>query len=171
MKAVELLKVHIQLISIFFYKQAPVVWSEWESWTPCSQSCGLGVTSRKRHCTRINGEPTTSSDPPCNGRSYESKTCELSPCPVIQLNYSINSRTHFSINFPQIDGGWGPWSNWTSCSKSCWDRKDKQKPTKKRYRDCNSPKPAMGGRSCSGVDFEEVECNTSPCSINGGWYV
>ena len=71
--------------------------------------------------------------------------------------------------FLQIDGKWSDWSNWTTCSQRCWYSTQDEKPTQKRYRNCDSPKPKYGGRDCFGDDFEEQQCNTAPCPINGQW--
>ena len=59
-----------------------------------------------------------------------------------------------------IHGHWGSWqpSSWglTSCSGGVR--------TRQRY--CNNPPPAHGGRPCSGMDTEKMDCNE--CEYNNG---
>ncbi|XP_048771850.1 coadhesin-like [Ostrea edulis] len=62
-----------------------------------------------------------------------------------------------------VDGGWGRWSGWGFCSKSC------DGGTKLRTRSCSSPVPRYGGRYCSGQSENSVLCNTNSCPIDGGW--
>jgi len=63
-----------------------------------------------------------------------------------------------------VNGGWGVWSSWTTCSAACTG-------TQSRTRACNNPTPANGGVSCSGNASETRTCSTSSCTqpINGGW--
>lgn len=58
------------------------MWTDWESWTPCSKSCGSGIKSRRRRCIQLNGEPAVD-ESECKGVNYESELCEMLPCPVI----------------------------------------------------------------------------------------
>ena len=69
------------------------VWSNWNSWSECSKSCGSGSRRRWRFClTKVVGQL-------CPG-NYESKqTCNAHACP--------------------IHGGWSPWSSWSECNKGC----------------------------------------------------
>jgi len=47
---------------------------------------------------------------------------------------------------PKVDGGWGDWSGWSTCSKS-------------RVRQCDNPTPANGGEGCSGQKEQIAPCS------------
>ena len=55
------------------------------------------------------------------------------------------------------NGNWGPWSTWSACSKACGGGK------RARYRFCNNPFPAHGGKECSGIRTLKEDCNTESC--------
>ena len=59
--------------------------------------------------------------------------------------------------FITVDGAWGTWSAWATCSKSCGSG------TRTRTRNCNDPAPANGGASCAGDNSESQNCNTQAC--------
>ena len=50
--------------------------------------------------------------------------------------------------YSPVDGGFGEWSSWSSCSES-------EGCKIKRSRECNSPTPALGGTNCSSSDAEQ----------------
>lgn len=59
-----------------------------------------------------------------------------------------------------IDGGWGRWSPWGSCSVTCGTGKVS------RSRLCNNPTPLHGGRFCEGEPIEWKPCfNSCPGSV------
>ena len=69
---------------------------------------------------------------------------------------------HFATNtlkrqYVTVNGGWGYWSNWSSCSKTC------DTGSMSRSRSCNNPYPAYGGSYCSGYSSESANCNTKSC--------
>ncbi|XP_067313311.1 A disintegrin and metalloproteinase with thrombospondin motifs 2-like isoform X2 [Pseudorasbora parva] len=55
------------------------------------------------------------------------------------------------------DGGWGMWSEFGACSRSCG------RGVQFRTRTCDNPRPANGGRSCSGPSYKFQMCNTHEC--------
>ncbi|XP_065098908.1 A disintegrin and metalloproteinase with thrombospondin motifs 2 isoform X2 [Paramisgurnus dabryanus] len=55
------------------------------------------------------------------------------------------------------DGSWGVWSEFGACSRPCG------RGVQFRTRDCNNPRPANGGRSCSGPSYQFQMCNTHGC--------
>uniref|UniRef100_H3DGQ1 Thrombospondin-2 n=1 Tax=Tetraodon nigroviridis TaxID=99883 RepID=H3DGQ1_TETNG len=129
-------------------------WSLWSPWSSCSVTCGEGQITRIRHC---NAPVPQLGGKDCEGNGRETQVCTAEPCP--------------------IDGGWGPWSPWATCSVTCGGG------VKTRTRECNSPQPQYGGRRCIGkasdskklcpIDgclsnpcFAGVECNSSP---DGSW--
>ena len=59
-----------------------------------------------------------------------------------------------------VDGGWGSWSGYSSCSKTCG------RGTQTRFRYCDKPKPSNGGSDCSGRSREDRECNVQRCPGN-----
>ncbi|XP_066934997.1 uncharacterized protein [Clytia hemisphaerica] len=62
-----------------------------------------------------------------------------------------------------VDGGWGDWSSYGGCSKTCGGGK------KIRTRKCDRPKPQNGGANCVGISSQATSCNTKTCAVNGNW--
>ncbi|CAF1064997.1 unnamed protein product [Adineta steineri] len=92
-------------------------WTTWSSQSPCSATCGAGVTVRTRTCAQI--------IPTFGGVS----------CPGTSLLYeSCTAAQNCSI-----DGQWGSWNAWSACSATCGKTS-----TKYTTRACNSPAPLYG---------------------------
>ncbi|KAK3700085.1 hypothetical protein QZH41_015036, partial [Actinostola sp. cb2023] len=107
-------------------------WGKWGDWSTCSATCGQSIQNRQRKCI-------SNRKPNCRGSGVESRRCKaVRPCPV--------------------DGGWGEWTAWGECSKTC------DLGTKKRSRKCDTPKPQYGGMQCTiseaiGIDYcREERC-------------
>lgn len=56
-----------------------------------------------------------------------------------------------------IDGEWGPWSEWSSCTRTCGAG------ITMGERRCDNPPPANGGRYCIGDRKRYKLCNTQAC--------
>ena len=56
-----------------------------------------------------------------------------------------------------VDGGWGPWVEWSVCLSSCGLG------TQTRFRYCDNPRPAYGGRACTGPRLDRRNCNRGSC--------
>ncbi|XP_010131672.1 PREDICTED: LOW QUALITY PROTEIN: hemicentin-1-like, partial [Buceros rhinoceros silvestris] len=115
-------------------------WAVWSSWSACTVSCGGGSRQRTRHC----------SDPApqfgghkCEGNDIQIDFCNSDPCPV--------------------HGNWGPWSSWGTCSRTCNGGQ------MRRYRTCDNPRPASGGRACAGADMQIQRCSAELCPVDGNW--
>ncbi|CAG9864192.1 unnamed protein product [Phyllotreta striolata] len=52
----------------------------------------------------------------------------------------------------QESGGWGPWSQWTPCTSTCFGG------VRSRYRFCDSPPPRYGAKFCEGPAIESEKC-------------
>uniref|UniRef100_A0A3Q1GJS2 Uncharacterized protein n=1 Tax=Acanthochromis polyacanthus TaxID=80966 RepID=A0A3Q1GJS2_9TELE len=115
-------------------------WGSWLPWSPCSETCGKGMQSRIRLC---NNPPPAFDGPQCEGTDTQTQVCKERPCPV--------------------NGNWGPWSSWGSCSKTCNGGQ------MRRYRTCDNPRPANGGRACAGADTQIQRCSTVNCPVDGNW--
>ncbi|XP_071362289.1 A disintegrin and metalloproteinase with thrombospondin motifs 2-like [Trachinotus anak] len=55
------------------------------------------------------------------------------------------------------DGGWGTWSSYGSCSRTCGGG------VRFRTRCCDNPAPANGGRTCFGNSYEFQLCSREAC--------
>uniref|UniRef100_UPI00358F01F4 semaphorin-5A-like n=1 Tax=Myxine glutinosa TaxID=7769 RepID=UPI00358F01F4 len=111
----------------------------WGSWSLCDQAAGDATGSckcRQRSCNNPK--------PRCGGRPCNGNTVQVSNC----------SR----------DGGWTPWSLWSSCSTSCAIG------FRVRQRSCSNPTPRHGGRVCVGQNREERFCNErAHCPLPVSW--
>ena len=80
--------------------------------------------------------------------------------------------TNFNFFFVfAVDGNWGGWTQWTSCSVSCGNG------TVMRTRACDNPAPQHGGDPCfNQASFEQVstcfagDCPGIFCYINATSY-
>ncbi|XP_052807330.1 semaphorin-5B-like isoform X6 [Mya arenaria] len=127
-------------------------WSGWTDWNECSVSCGTGSKTRNRNC---DNPPPSGGGDACLGDSSESEVCNLGSCTQ------------------NVNGGWGLWLDWSTCSVSCGGG------VRSRSRSCNDPTPVGEGRLCvdaddgqeKNSDFEAEACNTAQCieNQNGGW--
>ncbi|XP_005733181.1 hemicentin-1 isoform X1 [Pundamilia nyererei] len=115
-------------------------WSSWVSWGACSVSCGGGTRQRTRLCA---SPAPQHGGRQCEGNDVQIDFCNSNPCP--------------------ISGNWGPWSSWGSCSKTCNGGQ------MRRYRTCDNPRPAYGGRACAGADTQIQRCSTVKCPVDGTW--
>ncbi|XP_077463990.1 hemicentin-1 [Stigmatopora argus] len=115
-------------------------WSSWVSWGACSVSCGGGTRQRARLCASPSPQYGGRT---CQGNDVHIDFCNSDPCP--------------------ISGNWGPWSSWGTCSKMCNGGQ------MRRYRTCDNPSPANGGRACAGTDTQIQRCNTATCPVDGNW--
>ena len=105
-------------------------WMAWAEWSACSRTCDGGVRKRARICR----EPRRGGKY-CAGHGEESARCSTQSCPV--------------------DGQWGAWAEWSSCSITCGHG------LKTRLRECDSPKPVNGGAACTGIAIQRSHCHNS----------
>ncbi|XP_035509461.1 hemicentin-1 [Morone saxatilis] len=115
-------------------------WSSWVSWGACSVSCEGGTRQRTRLCASPSPQHGGRQ---CEGNDVHIDFCNSDPCP--------------------ISGNWAPWSSWGSCSKTCNGGQ------MRRYRTCDNPRPANGGRACAGADTQIQRCSTAYCPVDGNW--
>lgn len=54
-------------------------WTRWTEWSLCSESCGGGLTSRRRECS--NPAPQNGGKP-CAGDTVDYEACNRQPCPI-----------------------------------------------------------------------------------------
>lgn len=67
------------------------------------------------------------------------------------------------INRIPVDGDWGLWTQWSSCSKTCGGGQQE------RTRACDFPRPAHGGHNCHGDVRGQRSCNSLHCPVDGGF--
>uniref|UniRef100_A0A8C5A5D9 Thrombospondin 1b n=1 Tax=Gadus morhua TaxID=8049 RepID=A0A8C5A5D9_GADMO len=113
-------------------------WSHWSPWSSCSGTCGGGVITRIRLCNSPNPQLGGKD---CEGEGRQTESCQQTPCP--------------------INGNWGTWSPWDTCSLTCGVG------SQARKRLCNDPMPKHGGKECIGDAKDTQQCNKKACPIDG----
>ena len=83
--------------------------------------------------------------------SSANKLCIFQACPPTTVTTTTQDPTNGRVN-----GGYGPWSPFSSCSKTCGSG------SKFRTRSCNNPEPQNNGQSCE-VLGDSI--NTQTCSL------
>ncbi|KAK4814919.1 hypothetical protein QYF61_003243 [Mycteria americana] len=90
------------------------------------------------------------------------KQCELIFGPGSQVCPYMHCRFGMCVpkerEAPVIDGAWGTWSPFGTCSRTCGGG------IKTAIRECNRPEPKNGGKYCVGRRMKFKSCNTEPCS-------
>lgn len=112
-------------------------WSSWSAYTPCDENC---YKSRERYCYNNGNLQSCQGSPNIYGIEKQTTKCSDKEC------YAI-------------DGHWGRWSDWSSCSVTCGDG------YRKRYRKCDNPAPVQGGLNCPGSSTEADGCVMRRCTL------
>lgn len=84
---------------------------------------------------------------------------------LISTHRRFNLLHHFLIIYCfvhfQVDGRWGKWGPFGSCSRTCGGGVQLSK------RECNNPIPSNGGKYCQGVRVKYRSCNLNRCPDTG----
>ncbi|XP_060581396.1 SCO-spondin-like [Ruditapes philippinarum] len=121
------------------------VWSDWSPWSQCTHTCNGGKQSRERVCTYASGYQHGAA---CAGDIRELQDCGLQECAV--------------------DGIWGAWGPWASCSKSCGGGKQTKSRTC-QYRGSSASTPH--GKPCDGESVKSQACNADACPVDARWSI
>ncbi|XP_078574496.1 uncharacterized protein LOC144860870 [Branchiostoma floridae x Branchiostoma japonicum] len=118
----------------------------WESWGPCSVTCGAqGIRKRRRHCE----DPAGLTDYDCSGKNFreEEEVCQPAVC--------------------KYSGRWTSWGETTPCTVICGHG---YRTRSRHCRYCKDPEcveetqlEAEHGSPCDGIAQEKSPCNTQPC--------
>jgi len=111
-------------------------YSTWGNWQPCDSYC---YKSRQRFCSHT----------------------DLTKCPLVDQN-GVETQTapcSHAECYPKIDGHWGKWSAWSTCTKTCGDGMST------RSRTCNNPLPQNGGNPCVGAATDTSSCKAKSCFL------
>lgn len=109
--------------------------------------CSVGAFCDKLYCQVTEKLCATKGDPPADGTFCAADMwCFHKEC------------VHVGRRPGSVNGEWGPWTEWSLCTRSCGGG------VLSSYRICNNPKPENGGRYCVGERIRHRMCATKPCT-------
>eukprot|EP00064_Thunnus_orientalis_P007518 superscaffoldBa00000841_g7540 len=115
-----------------------------------SRQCKYGEVCRELWCLSKSNRCVTNSIPAAEGTLCQTGSIEKGWC--------YQGECVAFGTWPQsVDGGWGPWSIWGECSRTCGGG------VSSSMRHCDSPAPSGGGKYCLGERKRYRSCNTDPC--------
>ncbi|XP_030783731.1 A disintegrin and metalloproteinase with thrombospondin motifs 6 isoform X2 [Rhinopithecus roxellana] len=117
-----------------------------------SRQCKYGEVCRELWCLSKSNRCVTNSIPAAEGTLCQTGNIEKGWC------YQGDC-VPFGTWPQSIDGGWGPWSLWGECSRTCGGG------VSSSLRHCDSPAPSGGGKYCLGERKRYRSCNTDPCPL------
>uniref|UniRef100_A0A6Q2WWI9 Peptidase M12B domain-containing protein n=1 Tax=Esox lucius TaxID=8010 RepID=A0A6Q2WWI9_ESOLU len=105
----------------------------------------------------------------CTGNARGQLVCQTRHFPWADGTRCGNSKLCFrgactdknNYTRTQVDGQWGRWGVYGSCSRTCGGGVQLAK------RDCNNPVPEYGGKYCQGVRVKYRSCNFDTCPESG----
>ncbi|XP_039941187.1 A disintegrin and metalloproteinase with thrombospondin motifs 8 [Hirundo rustica] len=105
---------------------------------------------------------TGSGEPLCHTKNGSLPWADGTPCKAEGLCWDGRCVQQDALKpQPAVDGGWGPWSAWGSCSRSCGGG------IQFSHRHCDSPRPRHGGSYCEGQRTKYQSCHTEECPPDG----
>ncbi|XP_019747909.1 A disintegrin and metalloproteinase with thrombospondin motifs 6 isoform X4 [Hippocampus comes] len=115
-----------------------------------SRQCKYGEVCRELWCLSKSNRCVTNSIPAAEGTLCQTGSIEKGWC--------YQGECVLFGTWPQSeDGGWGPWSMWGECSRTCGGG------VSSSMRHCDSPAPSGGGKYCLGERRRYRSCNTAAC--------
>lgn len=115
-------------------------WKEWEEWTQCPQSCGVGALNVRR---RGQDPEAQYGGVACLGVASIKQPCNDVPCPQ--------------------DCVWNQWGDWEECSQTCGLMGRMQSKRHKLFY------VEHGGAECKGEHSRETQCNVRDCPVDCVW--
>uniref|UniRef100_A0AAQ4PMF6 ADAM metallopeptidase with thrombospondin type 1 motif, 6 n=1 Tax=Gasterosteus aculeatus aculeatus TaxID=481459 RepID=A0AAQ4PMF6_GASAC len=116
-----------------------------------SRQCKYGEVCRELWCLSKSNRCVTNSIPAAEGTLCQTGSIEKGWC--------YQGECVAFGTWPQSeDGGWGPWSTWGECSRTCGGG------VSSSMRHCDSPAPSGGGKYCLGERKRYRSCNTDACA-------
>ncbi|XP_029528601.1 A disintegrin and metalloproteinase with thrombospondin motifs 15-like [Oncorhynchus nerka] len=105
----------------------------------------------------------------CTGKARGQLVCQTRHFPWADGTSCGNSKLCFrgvctdknNTTKTKVDGGWGTWGVYGSCSRTCGGGVQLAK------RDCNNPVPEYGGKYCKGLRVKYRSCNLDVCPESG----
>ncbi|XP_029372230.1 A disintegrin and metalloproteinase with thrombospondin motifs 6 [Echeneis naucrates] len=117
-----------------------------------SRQCKYGEVCRELWCLSKSNRCVTNSIPAAEGTLCQTGSIEKGWC--------YQGECVAFGTWPQsVDGGWGPWSLWGECSRTCGGG------VSSSMRQCDSPAPSGGGKYCLGERKRYRSCNTDACPV------
>ncbi|CAL8306758.1 unnamed protein product [Lota lota] len=117
-----------------------------------SRQCKYGEVCSELWCMSKSNRCITSSIPAAEGTICQTNTIEKGWC-YKRLCVAYGTRPE------GIDGGWGLWSPWEECSRTCGGG------VSSSIRHCDSPRPTIGGKYCLGERKRFRSCNIDECPV------
>ncbi|GAB6020024.1 hypothetical protein CHUAL_002773 [Chamberlinius hualienensis] len=90
-------------------------------------------------------------------RTHHMPWADGTNCAVDSWCFRGRCRAVSSISLKVGDGGWGRWSDYGPCSRTCGGG------IRKSIRHCDHPKPTNGGKYCTGERIRYQSCQTQDC--------
>ncbi|TNM88279.1 hypothetical protein fugu_006500 [Takifugu bimaculatus] len=133
-----------------------------------SRQCKYAEVCSELWCMSKSNRCITSSIPAAEGTICQTNTIEKGWC-YKRMCVAYGTRPE------GVDGGWGLWSTWGECSRTCGGG------VSSSIRHCDSPRPTIGGKYCLGerkrfrscnidVSISDLLCRgrggVKPCSLN-----
>uniref|UniRef100_A0A3Q3LCA0 ADAM metallopeptidase with thrombospondin type 1 motif, 10 n=1 Tax=Mastacembelus armatus TaxID=205130 RepID=A0A3Q3LCA0_9TELE len=115
-----------------------------------SRQCKYAEVCSELWCMSKSNRCITTSIPAAEGTICQTNTIEKGWC-YKRVCVAYGTR-------PQgVDGGWGLWSPWEECSRTCGGG------VSSSVRHCDSPRPTIGGKYCLGERKRFRSCNIDEC--------
>ncbi|XP_062308696.1 A disintegrin and metalloproteinase with thrombospondin motifs 10 [Osmerus eperlanus] len=115
-----------------------------------SLQCKYGEVCSELWCMSKSNRCITSSIPAAEGTICQTNTIEKGWC-YKRVCVAYGTRPE------GVDGGWGLWSPWEECSRTCGGG------VSSSLRHCDSPRPTIGGKYCLGERKRFRSCNMDEC--------
>ncbi|CAB1324288.1 unnamed protein product [Coregonus sp. 'balchen'] len=115
-----------------------------------SRQCKYGEVCSELWCMSKSNRCITSSIPAAEGTICQTNTIEKGWC-YKRVCVAYGTRPE------GVDGGWGLWTPWEECSRTCGGG------VSSSIRHCDSPRPTIGGKYCLGERKRFRSCNIDEC--------
>lgn len=116
-------------------------WTEWDHWSTCRPSCGVGSRTRVRQC---HDSRALVENIKCGEHSSENERCVGTECEEVPTGTTYE---------------WSPWNAWSSCSQSCGVGYTT------RVRQCLDILAIVENIRCGEHSSENVTCRQSVCEV------